>query len=450
MRSTALRLASLLLALAVSSGVSQSVLAATMPAVVHKASVDVHEAPDFKAPTIATLKRNATVTVAGQQGMWFRVELPAGQSGFVRVNDVRMSPTGKQDASSGVRALFTGKAGKGRATETAGVRGLDENTLRSAGHDAAQMAKLASYRVTPEAAAAQARSRDWNATQVAFASEARPGEHGGSTQAQKRGALSSARGLLSQIGSGLFGGRVDDAMEVADAAAGKSEEELAAEELALGPEITGRILGAAPLVDDPEAQRRVNLIGRWMASQTTRPDLPWSFGVIDSADVNAFAAPGGYVLVTRGLYELLADDAEVAAVLGHEISHVVQRDHYNVIRKQAITEAGQDIVAGQLRVGGDIAAGMAKDYVRRHGATVMLTRLDRDAEFHADEAAEIYLARSGFNPLGLYAVLQKMSALGTQSPGLAQLFKTHPGMDDRLDRIDRRGLAGLQQYTQRD
>jgi len=63
----------------------------------------------------------------------------------------------------------------------------------------------------------------------------------------------------------------------------------------------------------------VNLVGRWVASQTSRPDLPWTFGVIDTPDVNAFAAPGGYVVVTRGLYELLLSDAELAAVLGHEI-----------------------------------------------------------------------------------------------------------------------------------
>jgi peptidase M48-like protein len=449
MPSTTVRLAALLLALVVSSLASQPTLAASMAAVVHKASVDVRGAPDFKAPTVATLKRNAAVTVAGQQGMWFRVELPAGQPGFVRINDVRVSHAGGAASSSGVRALFGGQSGKGRTIETAGVRGLDEAALRTAGYDAAQMAKLASYRATPEDAAALARSRGWSATRVAFTSEARPGERGGSSQAQKRGALASARGLLSQVGGGLFGGRGDDALKVADAAAGKSEEELSAEELALGPELTGRLLGAAPLVDDADAQRRVNLIGRWMASQTTRPELPWSFGVIESGDVNAFAAPGGYVLVTRGLYDLLADDTEVAAVLGHEISHVVQRDHYNVIRKQAITEAGQDIVAGEVSVGGDIAAGMAKDYVRRHGATVMLTRLDRDAEYRADEASEIYLARSGFNPLGLYAVLQKMTALGAQSPSLAQLYKTHPALGDRLDRIDRRSLAGLQQYTQR-
>ena len=314
------RLAALLPFVLAAALAAPAASAENMPAVVHKASVDVHSAPDFKAPTIATLKRDAAVSVAGQQGLWFRVDLPAGQSGFVRVNDVRMSSAGKAGSSSGVRALFTGKAGKGRVTETAGVRGLDESTLQSAGYDGAQVAALEAYRVTPEAAAAQARVDGWSATAVGFASEARPGVRGGSTQAEKRSTLSAARGLLSQIGGGLFGGHAAEAVDVADSAAGKSEDELSAEELALGPEIAGRILGAAPLVDDPDAQRRINLIGRWMASQTTRPELPWSFGIIDSPEVNAFAAPGGYVLVTRGLYELLADDAEVAAVLGHERS----------------------------------------------------------------------------------------------------------------------------------
>ena len=79
----------------------------------------------------------------------------------------------------------------------------------------------------------------------------------------------------------------------------------------------------------------------------------------------------------------------------------------------------------------------------------MLTSLDREAEFRSDEASEIYLARSGYNPLSLYAVLQKMTALGQQSASLAQLYKTHPPLDERLDRIDRRGFAGLDPYMQR-
>jgi hypothetical protein len=430
--------------------VAPIVVAANLSGVIHKASVDVHSGPDFSTPTVAKLKRDTPITVSGQQGLWFQVQLPSGKPGFVRVNDVRMAYAGKDNQASNLHALFAGKAGKGRVTETAGVRGLDESDLKSAAFDAAQLARLESYRMSPEAAAAEAHAQGLADTQVAYASEARPatGKAKGASQAQKRGGLSLMRGLLSSAGvnTGPVG---DSAMNVANAAAGKSEEEQSAEELALGPEIAGRILGAAKLVPDDAAQRRVNRIGRWMASHSSRPGLPWAFGVIDTPEVNAFAAPGGYVLITRGMYELLANDDEVAGVLGHEISHVVQRDHYNVIRKQEVASASEEAVASQVNVGGGLAGNLAKDYVRKHGATVMLTSLDRGAEYRSDEAAEIYLARAGYNPLGLYAVLQKMTALGTQSASLAQLYKTHPPLDERLDRIDRRGFAGLGQYTQR-
>jgi hypothetical protein len=441
------RLAALLPALLI--GLAPAAFAAEMAAVVHKASVDVHASPDFNAPTVATLKKDANVSVSGQQGLWFQVALPAGKTGFVRVTDVRMAYAGKEGAGANAQALFTGKAGKGRVTETAGVRGLDESNLKAAAYDGAQLAKLEGYRVEAGAAATQAHAQDLQDTQVAWSGEAKPPtKKGGATQAQKRGGLSMVRGLLSSVGvnTGAVG---DSAMNVADAAAGKSEEEQTAEELALGPEIAGRVLGAAPLVHDDAMQRRVNRIGRWLASHTARPDLPWSFGVIDSPEINAFAAPGGYILVTRGMYDLLADDAEIAAVLGHEMGHVVQRDHYNVIRKQQTTSAVENAASSQVTVGGGLAGEMAKEYVRKHGAAVLLTSLDREAEFRADEASEIYLARAGYNPMALYAVLQKMTAFGTQSARLAQLYKTHPPLADRLDRIDRRNYAGLQQYTSR-
>src|SRR5207342_634814 len=142
---------------------------------------------------------------------------------------------------------------------------------------------------------------------------------------------------------------------IADKAASKSEGELLDEELALGPQIAGRILGARPLWSDAAAQQRTNTIGRWVASQTVRPELPWTFGVIDSPEINAFAAPGGYVLVTRGMYEILSTDGEVAAVLGHEISHCVQRDHYNVIRKQETATVGKDLAMSEVKTGTDTA-----------------------------------------------------------------------------------------------
>jgi len=88
--------------------------------------------------------------------------------------------------------------------------------------------------------------------------------------------------------------------------------------------------------------------------------------------------------------------------------------------------------------------------VEKHGAAIMLTSLDRDAEFRADEIAQVYLARSGMNPLAMYAALQKMSAMGSASGGLAQLYKTHPSLDHRLDRIDRRGYGALEPYLRRE
>ena len=423
--------------------------AADMAATVHKSKVEVHQAPDFGSPEVAKLRRGDGVTVAGQQGLWFQVKLADGGSGYLRVTDVRMEHAAQESGDANVRALFTGQAGKGRVTETAGVRGLDESTLKSASFDAGELKAMEGNRVTAEAAASHARAQGWDATRFAYAAEAETGKRGGASQSEKRGGLSLARSLLGSLTGGAIGGSGDAVLDVTDSAIGKSEEEILAEELALGPELAGRVLGAAPLWPDAQAQQRVNVIGRWMASQTTRPDLPWTFGVIDSPEINAFAAPGGYVLVTRGMYELLANDAEIAAVLGHEISHVVQRDHYNVIHKQQVTRSGIRAAAGQVGTG-NIAESYAKDYAEKFGAGVLLSGLDRDAEYRSDQAAGVYLVRSGFNPLALYAVLQKMTAFGTQSASLAQLHRTHPPLDDRLDRMDRSGVPGLDRYNSRE
>ena len=405
------------------------------PAVVHKPSVDVHAAPDFNSPTVATLKRDDKVEVSGQQGLWFQVSAQ-GKDGFVRVNDIRMQYAA--DAGGNAEALFTGKAGKGRVSETAGVRGIDESDLKSAGYDGAQFAQLESNRVSPDAAAADANAKGHQAKPVPLPGELKPVADATpkATQQEKRSSIAMARGLLSRVGIGAPA-PANSAADVATAAQGKSETEQAAEEAALGPELAGRVLGAAPLWADAEAQARVNRIGRWMASNTSRPELPWSFGVIDSPEINAFAAPGGYILVTRGLYDLLASDDEVAAVIGHELSHVVQRDHYNVIKQQETQRALHDAASSNVTVGGGVAGSMAKEYVARHGATVMLTRLDRDAEFRSDHAAQVYLERAGYDPLALYAVLQKMTALGNQAGNLAALVSTHPPLDARMDRLDR-------------
>ena len=424
--------------------------AAELPAIVRKPTADVYARPALDAAKIATLKSDTAVMISAQQGLWYEFQVSPGKSGYVRVNDVRLAYAGVADGAANMRVLMGGKAGKGRGTETAGVRGIDESDLKAAAFNKAQLDSMVAQRVDAPAAAAYAAEHGWQATSVAYAAEAKRGKSTGLSAADagatKAKAAKAVSGLLGQLGVNV-GSKLDDAAK----AAPKSEDELAAEELALGPEITGRILGARPLWNDPAAQRRVNVIGRWVASQSSRPDLPWTFGVIDTPEVNAFAAPGGYILITRGLYELLSNDSELAAALGHEISHCVQRDHYNVIHNQEMADTAKERALSQVTTGNDTAAGRyARRYAEEHGAAIMMTSLDREAEYRADEGAEVYLARAGMNPLALYSLLQKLTALGSESASLAQLYKTHPPFDARVDRIDQRGFGALEAYTARE
>jgi peptidase M48-like protein/SH3 domain-containing protein len=423
--------------------------AAELAGVVIKPTIDVYAEPSFESPKISTLKRDAEVTVSAQQGLWYALQLAAGGTGYVRVNDLRMKYGSVEEGDANLRALTSGKAGVGRVTETAGVRGIDESDLKSASFSQAQFDAMVANRVDAGVAATHAGGQHWEVTTVAYASEAKPRKDSGKAAGSSASGAESTSAVKNILGS--FSSGVSSVFGTAAKVAPKSEAEQSAEEIALGPQIAGRILGARPLWNDAGAQQRVNLIGRWVASQTSRPELPWTFGVIDSPEINAFAAPGGYVLVTRGMYEILATDGEVAAVLGHEISHCVQRDHYNVIRKQELATTGKDLAMSEVQTGTDSVAGnYARQYAEKHGAAIMLTALDREAEYRADEAAEVYAARAGMNPVSLYAVLQKMTAAGTQSASLAQLYKTHPALDDRMDRIDRRDYKALKAYTTRD
>jgi hypothetical protein len=424
-------------------------IGAELPAIVHKPVADVYAQPAFDAARLATLQRDTAVMISAQQGLWYQLQLSPGKPGYVRVNDVRLAYAGVEDGDANMRVLMGGKAGKGRVSETAGVRGIEESDLKASAFNQAQLDKMIAQRVDAPTAATYAAEQGWQATGVAYAGEATAGKRTGKADAgsapSKAKTARAVSGILGQLGVNV-GTTLDDAAKVAP----KSEDELAAEELALGPEIAGRILGARPLWNDDAAQRRVNLVGRWVASQSSRPDLPWTFGVIDTPEVNAFAAPGGFVLITLGLYELLASDSELAAALGHEIAHCVQRDHYEVIHKQEMTAVAKERALRNVTTGNDTAAGRyARNYGEEHGATIVMTSLDREAEYRADEGAEIYLARAGMNPLALYSLLQKLTALGSESASLAQLYKTHPPLDARVDRIDQRGFGALEPYTTR-
>ncbi len=202
-----------------------------------------------------------------------------------------------------------------------------------------------------------------------------------------------------------------------------------ADEIKIGRQIAGNLLGAAPLVKNPALQGYVNRVGRWVASASERPDLKWTFGVIESNDVNAFAAPGGYVFLTRGLYRLLRDESELAGVLGHEIAHVVKKHHLKLLQKSQAIDVGSNLLKKQI---GDEK--VARTLIGS-GAEILARGLDKDAEFEADRMGVVLAARAGYEPFGLPAVLQEISAASADSSSVALLFKTHPHPDERLARL---------------
>ena len=257
----------------------------------------------------------------------------------MRVNDVRVDYASTEESDANVGALTGGKAGVGRVTETAGVRGIDESDLKSAALDQAQLDAMIGNRADPTAAAAYAREHGWQATSVAYEGEGRTGERGAASVASAAPAAAS----LATVGGllGALGNSASAKLGIRRSTARESWRRSPRRTLLRKSWRSARRSPAASSVRDrcgtmPMPSGASTSLDAGSPSQTSRPDLPWTFGIIDTPEVNAFAAPGGYVLVTRGLYELLASDAELAAALAHEISHCVQRDHYSVIRKQEL------------------------------------------------------------------------------------------------------------------
>jgi predicted Zn-dependent protease len=234
--------------------------------------------------------------------------------------------------------------------------------------------------------------------------------------------------LGSGAGAATFDlGTAFDAVKGVAAATKEVEEK---DEIEIGRELAGRILGVQPLVNDPELQAYVNRVGRWIAAQSERPDLPWRFGVIDHPLVNAFATPGGFVLITRGLYEILDTEAQLAGVLGHEIGHIVRRHHITVMQQTA----GVAVFAklAQARAGNKSA--IVKNLIGT-GATIIARGLDKEAEYEADQLGAILAARAGYSPYGLVEVLQKLAARSRDDGSLTLLFKTHPQPRERISSL---------------
>lgn len=204
------------------------------------------------------------------------------------------------------------------------------------------------------------------------------------------------------------------------------------DERQIGRELAAVLVGVAPPVWDREVQDYVNTLGRWIAQHSERPDLDWHFAVLDSDDVNAFAAPGGYVFLTKGMFLRLQNESELAAVLAHEIVHVLDRHHLAAVKK----EAGVGLIAGLASLAGENNDHSETiDKVASAGRELYARGLNKEDEYSADLKGAVLASRSGYDAYGTLAVLQNLQAMDADDSSLELMFATHPSPSARIERV---------------
>lgn len=216
------------------------------------------------------------------------------------------------------------------------------------------------------------------------------------------------------------------------------------QEEAIGQAAAATLLGAAKPVDNAALQRYVNQVGLWVALQSDRPDLPWHFAVVDSDDIDAFAAPGGYVFITRGLLLHMHSEAELAGVLGHEITHVVMKHHLKELQRAARIDLLGQAAQYELQQNGR----NTELFNEVAGATRNLYSkgLDKDDEYEADRMGVVLAARAGYDPYGLLAVLQTLESIDPKSGRVQLLLATHPSPASRIAALSAEMQGRMDKY----
>jgi beta-barrel assembly-enhancing protease len=206
------------------------------------------------------------------------------------------------------------------------------------------------------------------------------------------------------------------------------------QEVQMGQEAAQQVNAQLPMVQDAVINNYVNQLGQRIARTTSRADLNWQFQVVNANQVNAFALPGGFVYVNRGVLERASNASEVAGVLGHEIEHVVRRHSVKQMEQVQQANVGVGILCALTGVCENAAAQAAINV----GGTAVFAKFSRTDEVQADEGGFNNVIRAGLNPRGMLTFFQKLLAEDNSgSGGAAAWFSDHPGTQDRIADIQR-------------
>ena len=252
---------------------------------------------------------------------------------------------------------------------------------------------------------------------LSVGAEARGAVGGGPSLAEAEG---EGGRQLGQIGKGLAIAK--KAQDLRDLQMTDQEEQ------ELGAAVSERIRTRYGVAQDAAVHRYLALVGGALAQGSTRPALPWTFVVLDTDGVNAFAAPGGYVHITRGALALIKTEAELAGVLAHEIVHVTEKHTIRAIQKSKAVQMG----AAETLSG---SAGLMERAVTATYDNIVERGFGRAEENESDENGIALANKTGYAPQGLGSFLVTLKERNKASTEKRGLFASHPEMQERLDRL---------------
>ena len=238
-------------------------------------------------------------------------------------------------------------------------------------------------------------------------------------QAFNFGALGNALGIDPKTTK-----RIEQVARVASALVPISE----AEEKVLGRDVAARVAGRFGIDPDQNRTYYLNLLGTTLAQHSDRPNLGYHFAILDTDDVNAYSCPGGYIFVTRGAMNMAQDEAELAAILTHEIGHVTEKHIIKALQQSKLMQVGSEVAADAFKN----PAGSALFSKMSDFATDALFKgLSKKDEYDADRVSVVYLSRVGYDYPAMNDVLKLLNVRRKQ--GLTRvLSKTHPSPTSRL------------------